>query len=91
MNITLESKLGKTKAKIFALCNLNISNMTALFIGVAFAERFISMGIEQAIWGESFPHLIDTVFLISWSAMYLHYTNELGKFLLDLTLNTEVK
>lgn len=90
MKIKLDRKLGKSKMKLFALCNFNISKMTWLFIGIFLAEQGISVSIEMLLVGDISHHWFDSVFLIALSGLYFHYSNALGEFLLDLHLNAEV-
>ena len=91
MKITLNRKLNRHKAKIFALCSFNIKNLTFLFFGLLFAEQLISASIEYMIWGETFKHWVDTVAFLVIANAYFYYSNELGEFLLDLQLNAEIK
>lgn len=87
--LKLKCKLSRSKAKIFALCNFNIKNMTYLFMGIFFGEQLISASIEYLIWGETFKHFVDPVFFTLLACSYFYYTNALGEFLLDLQLNAE--
>ena len=91
MNIVSTYKLGKIKAKIFVLCGLKIRNMTWLFLGIWLAQQGISMSIEFLLFGDLFPHAIDSIFTIFISTCYFYYVNELGDFLLDLHLNGKVQ
>jgi len=91
MKIKLNSKLSRSRAKVFALCNFNIMKMTYLFFGILFCEQLISAGIEYFVWGETFSHWVDYIFLILIANAYLYYANALGEFLLDLHLNAEVE
>ena len=90
MNLKLNSKLSRHKAKLFSLCGCNIKNMTFLFAGVLFSEQLISAGVEYIVFGETFNHYFDSLFFIFLANVYLYYTNELGEFLLDLNLHAEV-
>lgn len=89
MKLKINTKLSKSKAKIFALCGMNIQKMTFLFFGLFLGEQLISMAIEYLIWGETFKHWFDSVFFVFLSASYFYYSNALGEFLLDLHLNAE--
>lgn len=90
MRIKLNRSIGKVESTIFSLCQFNISHMTWLFIGIFLAEQGLSVSIEMMIYGEHFSHWFDYVFLMVLTTSYFYYTNELGKFLLDLILNAEV-
>lgn len=89
MKLKLNYKLNRNKAKLFALCNFNIRNMTVLFLGIVIAQQLISAAIEYLLFGETFKHWGDSVFFILIANAYFYYTNALGCFLLDLQLNTE--
>jgi len=89
MKIKLNRKVGKINAFVFTLCSCSVKNLTYLFLGLAFGEQFISAGLEYLITGETFEHWFDSVFLITISVAYFHFTYELGDFLLGLTLNAE--
>ena len=91
MKLTLNKKLSRHKAKVFVLCSFNIKNMTFLFFGLLLGEQLISAGIESIFWGETFRHGGDSVAFILTANVYFYYSNELGEFLLDLTLNAEVE
>ncbi len=87
MIYTSETINGKFKAKIFALCQLNISKMTWLWFGTTLFGQLVFASIEYVIWGETFPHIFDSIYFVFMAGTYFHYTNELGKFLLNLHLS----
>tara|TARA_R110000851_G_scaffold313615_1_gene475305 strand:- start:33 stop:311 length:279 start_codon:yes stop_codon:yes gene_type:complete len=87
--IKLNRKVGKVKAFVFSLCSFSIKSMTYLFLGLAIGEQFISASIEYLIYGETFNHWFDSVFLMVLSGTYFYFAYELGDFLLDLVLNGE--
>lgn len=91
MKVELNRKLSKSKQFIFTLCDLKVQNLTMMFLGLVVAQQLISAAIEFAVWGEAFPHIIDSVFFFSVSWTYLYYLYGLGDFLLDMVLNGEVK
>ena len=89
MDIKLSYKLRREKAKLFALCNFNIKNMTYLFFGLLLAQQLLSASIEYFIWGYTFKHWGDAIFFTLLASAYFYYSNALGEFLLDLQLNSE--
>jgi hypothetical protein len=91
MIIKLNRKVGNVKAFVFTLCSCSIRNLTWLFIGIAFGEQLISSSIEYIVTGETFGHWFDSAFLFAVASLYFYFAYELGDFLLDLTLNAEVK
>ncbi|RLV60959.1 hypothetical protein D5018_03715 [Parashewanella curva] len=91
MKIKLNRKLGKTKAKIFALTSLSIKNMTWLFLGLLVGTQLMMAGVELLVWGETFQHWGDSISFIVIASAYFYYSNALGEFLLDLHLNAEVE
>lgn len=91
MKIKLYINIGKVKAFVFSLCGCSIKNLTFLFLGLAFGEQFISAGVEYLIYGETFEHWLDSVFLIVISGAYFYFSYELGYFLLDLFLNADAE
>lgn len=89
MKLKLNYKLRREKAKLFALCNFNIKNMTYLFFGLFLGEQLISASVEYLIWGDTFKHWGDPIFFTLLSGAYFYYTNALGELLLNLHLNAK--
>lgn len=87
MKVRLNRKIGKVYSFVFSLCGCSIKSLTCWFLGIAFAEQFLSMAVELALFGETFQHWFDSVFLAFLAICYFHFSYALGDFLLDLALN----
>lgn len=87
MDVRLNRKIGKAKAFVFTLCACSTRNLTFMFFGVVVAQQLISASIEFLLFGEAFPHWIDSAFFITASCSYLYFLYELGDFLLDIAMN----